>query len=75
MFNLWDIVEELAAVAYERHSKRISMSQIRRQLKGAKQDTLHDVEAVRKMLIQLGYHVEAQIVSSPSRSPINRRHL
>ena len=57
MFNIWDVVEELAAVAYEHHTKRISMSQIRKHLKAANQESPHTVEEVRKTLIQLGYHI------------------
>ena len=57
MVNMWDVVEELAAVASERDTKRISLSQIRKHLEAAGQDSPHKVEEVRKTLIQLGYHV------------------
>ena len=75
MFNIWDVVEELAALAYEHHTKRISMSQIRKHLKAAKQDSPHSLEEVRKTLIQLGYHVRVQRVSPSIGSSIKRKDI
>ena len=75
MFNIWDVVDELAAIAYERHTKRISISQIRQQLKAAERDTPRILEEVRKTLIQLDYNVRVLAVSPPSRSCINHKDL
>jgi hypothetical protein len=63
MFYFWDVVEELAAVAYERKSNRISMSQIRKRLKATGQCAAQSVKEVRETLIQLGYHVRQQRAS------------
>jgi hypothetical protein len=57
MFYFWDVVEELAAVAYEHKSKRISVSQIRKQLKATGQAGPRSVEEVREILVELGYQV------------------
>jgi hypothetical protein len=48
---------ELAAIAYERGTKRISMSQIGKELKDAEQNNAHNVQEVCKTLIELGYSV------------------
>jgi len=58
MFDIWEVVEELAAVAYERGTNRISMSQIGKELKDADQNNVRNVQEVRKNLIELGYRVE-----------------
>ena len=63
MFYFWDVVEELAAVAYERKSDRISVSQIRTKLKAAGQYGVQSVKEVRETLIELGYHVRQQKAS------------
>jgi hypothetical protein len=57
MFDIWEVVEELAAIAYERGTKRISMSQIGKELKDSKQDNAQNVQEVRNALIELGYSV------------------
>ena len=57
MFNIWEIVEELAAVAYEGGTKKISLSQIGKELKDAEQNNAHNVQEVCKTLIELGYSV------------------
>ena len=57
MFDIWEVVEELAAKAYERGTKRISMSQIGKELKDAEQNNAHNVQEVCKTLIELGYSV------------------
>ena len=58
MFDIWEVVEELAAIAYERRTNRISMSQIGKELKDADQNNVRNVQEVRKNLIELGYRVE-----------------
>jgi len=75
MFNMWDVVEELVAGAYERHTTTITMSQIRKQIKSAKKDGPHYVEEVRKTLIRLGYRVGEQAGSRSGRSSIPRKDL
>ena len=55
--HIWEVVEELVAKAYEQGTATISMSQIREQLKHGEQNRVHDVEEVRKTLIDLGYRV------------------
>ena len=75
MFNMWDVVEELAAVAYERHTTTIPVTQIRKHLKAAEQDSPQDVEKICKTLIQLGYHVRVQRVSPSIRSSIKRKDI
>jgi hypothetical protein len=57
MFDIWEVVEELAAVAYERGTKRISMSQIGKELKDAEENNAHNVQEVRKTLVELGYSI------------------
>jgi hypothetical protein len=57
MFDIWEVVEELAAIADERGTKRISMSQIGKELKDAEQNNARNVQDVLKTLIELGYHV------------------
>lgn len=56
-FNPWDIVEELIAVADERGTKRISMSQIGKELKDAEENNAENIQEIRKILIELGYHI------------------
>jgi hypothetical protein len=57
MFDIWEVVEELAAIADERGTKRISMSQIGKELKDAEQNNARNVQDVLKTLIELGYSV------------------
>jgi hypothetical protein len=57
MFDIWEVVEELAAKAYERGAKRISMFQIGKELKDMEQNSAYNVQEVRKTLIELGYQV------------------
>jgi hypothetical protein len=57
MFDIWEVVEELAATAYEHGTKTISMSQIGKELKDAKQNNIRNVQEVRKTLVELGYSV------------------
>jgi hypothetical protein len=57
MFDMWEVIEELAAIAYERGTKRISMSQIGKELKDAEQNNSRNVQEIRKTLIELGYSV------------------
>ena len=57
MFDIWEVVEELVIVADERGSKRISMTQIGKELKDAEQNNAHNIQEVRKSLVDLGYRV------------------
>jgi len=57
MFDIWDVVEELATIADERGTGRISMFQIGKELKDAGQNSAQNVQEVRKSLIELGYQV------------------
>ncbi len=57
MFDIWQVIEELVTVADERGSKRISMSQIGQELKDVEQNNAHNVQEVRKSLVELGYRV------------------
>jgi hypothetical protein len=58
-FNPWDVVEELTAVADDRGTKRISMSQIGRELKDAEENSAENIQEVRKILMELGYQIGA----------------
>jgi hypothetical protein len=51
------VVEELATIADERGTGRISMFQIGKELKDAGQNSAQNVQEVRKSLIELGYQV------------------
>jgi hypothetical protein len=57
MFDIWEVIEELTTVADGRGSKRISMSQIGKELKDAEQNNAANVQAVRNSLVELGYRV------------------
>ncbi len=57
MFSIWEVVEELVAIAYEHGTKTISMSQIRTELEGSEQNDVGNVDEVRESLIELGYTV------------------
>jgi hypothetical protein len=59
MLDIWEVVEELAATAYERGSKTISESQINKELSSIQQDSPHNVEEIKKSLLDLGYQVGA----------------
>lgn len=59
MFDIWEVVEELATVADGRGTKKISMSQIGKALKDADQNNAENVQGVRKALEELGYQVGA----------------
>jgi hypothetical protein len=63
-FNPWDVVEELTSVADEKGTKRISMSQIGKELKDAEENNAENIQEVRRMLIELGYQIGT---SSPRR--------
>lgn len=58
-FNPWDVVEELAAVADDRGTKRITMSQIGTELKDAEENNAENIQEVRKILMELGYQIGA----------------
>jgi len=57
MFDIWEVVEELVTMADEQGSRRISMSQIGKELKDAEQNNVQNVQAVYKNLVDLGYQV------------------
>ena len=57
MFDMWEVVEELAAKAYERGTMKISISQIGKELKDAAQNNARNIQEVRDALIELGYSV------------------
>jgi hypothetical protein len=61
-FDIWEVVEELAATAYERGTKTISMSQITKELSNVELNSPSSIEEVRNTLIELGYRVEMQKV-------------
>ena len=75
MCNIWDVVEELAAVAYERHTTTIPVTQIRKHLKAAEQDSPQNVEEICKTLIQLDYRVVVGTASRSGRSSLKRKDL
>ncbi len=57
MFDIWEVIEELVTEADDRGTKRISISQIGKQLKDVEQNNAHNVQEVRKSLVELGYRV------------------
>ena len=57
MFDIWEVVEELASVADKQGSETISMLQIGKELKDAGENTAHNVQEVRRSLVELGYRV------------------
>ncbi len=57
MSDILEIVEELAASAYERGITTISVSQIERELYNVRQYSTCNAEEVCKTLIDLGYRV------------------
>jgi hypothetical protein len=57
MFDIWEVVEEIVTVANERGSKKISMSQIGKELKDAEQNNARNIQEVRKSLVELGYQI------------------
>jgi hypothetical protein len=57
MFDIWEVVEELVTMADEQGSRRISMSQIGKELKDAEQNNVQNVQAVYRSLVDLGYQV------------------
>jgi hypothetical protein len=61
-FDIWEVVEELAATAYEHGTKTISMSQITKELNNVELNSPRSIEEVRNTLIELGYQVEMQKV-------------
>ncbi len=57
MFNVLEVVEELAVTAYERGTNTISMAQIERELDNATQDDARNIEEVCRSLSDLGYAI------------------
>jgi hypothetical protein len=57
MFDIWEVIEELVAIADERGSKSISMLEIGKELKDAGYNNALSVQEVRKSLVELGYRV------------------
>jgi hypothetical protein len=57
MFDIWEVLEELVTTADERGSKRITMSQIGKELKDAEQNNVQNVQEVYRNLVELGYRV------------------
>jgi hypothetical protein len=58
MFDIWEVVEELVSIADKRARKKISMSEIGRELKDADQNNAENIQGVHKALVELGYQVE-----------------
>jgi hypothetical protein len=59
MFDIWEAVEELVAMADAGKTKSISMSQIGKELKDAEQNSAENIQKVCKSLVELGYRVGA----------------
>ncbi len=57
MFNTWEVVEELVNQTDGRGTRRISMSHIGQELKDVDQNNPHNLQEVRKSLVELGYRV------------------
>ncbi len=57
MLGILEVVEELVATAYERGTKTISLSQIKRQLYSVGHYSTQNVEGVLESLSDLGYCV------------------
>jgi hypothetical protein len=75
MVNILEVVEELAATAYERGTKRISVSQIERELNNVEQWSAQNVEEVCKTLADLGYQVRRRTFSPPYQSSVSLTDL
>jgi hypothetical protein len=56
-FRILEVVEELVAEAYERGSKRITMSRIGKELKHSGRHSVQNTQAVYEALVDLGYQV------------------
>ncbi len=57
MFDIWEVVEELVTIADKGGTETISMFQIGKELKDAGENSAHNVQEVRKALVELGYRV------------------
>ncbi len=57
MFDIWEVIEELVALADEKGTDTISMFQIGKELKDAGENSAHNVQEVRRSLVELGYRV------------------
>ncbi len=57
MFDVWEVVEELATGADERGTRTISILEIGKALKDAGENSPQNVLEVRKALIDLGYRI------------------
>ncbi len=57
MFDIWEVVEELVTLADKQSTKTISMLQIGKELKDAGENTAHNVQEVRRSLLELGYRI------------------
>ncbi len=55
--SIWKVIRELVSLAEERESKRVTMSEIGKELKAAGEDNTPNVQDVYKSLIDLGYQV------------------
>jgi hypothetical protein len=73
IFDYWDVVEELAAIAYERRTKTISITEICERLEAVQQESIDNIEEVREALVDLGYQVWTSGASSSDRSSVNRK--
>lgn len=56
-FDICEVIEELAIVANEQGTRRISMYQIGKELKDAHQNNAENIQEVHKRLVELGYRV------------------
>ena len=72
VFDYWDIVEELAAVAYEQQTKTICVEQICERLRAAEQESPDNIEEIREALVDLGYQVWNSS-ASPDHPSLNRK--
>ena len=54
-----EVVEELATIAEEQGTKRISIYQIGKELKDVDKNNAENIQEVHKRLVELGYRVVA----------------
>jgi hypothetical protein len=57
VFNIWEVIEELVGTADEQGIKQISVSRIGKELKDAGENNAQNIQAVKKILGDLGYRI------------------
>ena len=64
MFDIWEVVEELVALADERGTDTISMFQIGKELKDAGQNSAQNVQEVHEDIVIFLFHAPNPLILS-----------